>query len=108
MKGKNIARIVIGTLFVLFLVLYFTQTTGYYEYEQKKLTTMTEEQVKKFEEDVNAGKNIDLKDYLTENKKDYHNKISNVSLTMSQKIEDYIAKGIEKIFSGVEKVVTDS
>ncbi len=107
MKGKNIARIVIGTLFVLFLALYFTQTTGYYEFEQKKITTLTEEQIKKFEQDVKDGKQIDIENYLDTGKKNYDNKISSISLSLSQKIEDAVTSGIEYLFQAVEKVVDD-
>lgn len=107
MKGKNIARIVIGTLFVLFLALYFTQTTGYYEFEQKKITTLTEEQIKKFEQDVKDGKQIDIENYLDNGKKNYDNKISSFSLSLSKRIEDAVTSGIEYLFRAVEKVVND-
>lgn len=36
MKGKNVARIVIFTLIILFTTLYVTQAFGYYEYSNKK------------------------------------------------------------------------
>ena len=37
MKGKNVARIVIFTLIILFTTLYVTQAFGYYEYSNKKI-----------------------------------------------------------------------
>ncbi len=107
MKGKNIARIIIGTLFVLFVALYLTQTTGYYEFEQHKLTTLTEEQIKKFEQDVKDGKEIDLETYLELNKKNYDNRLSKLSLSLSRKIEDTVTSGIEYIFKAVERVVNE-
>lgn len=107
MKGKNIARIIIGTLFVLFIALYFTQTTGYYEFEQRKRATLTEEQIAKFEQDVKDGKEIDMKDYVNVGRKNYDNKISNLSLSLSQKIEDTFNSGMEKLFKALEKVVND-
>ena len=52
MKGKNVARIVIFTLIILFTTLYVTQAFGYYEYSNKKTNTLTEEAAKKFEKDI--------------------------------------------------------
>lgn len=105
MKGKNVARIIIGTLFVLFIALYFTQTTGYYEFEQKKLTTLTEDQIKLFEKDVKEGKKIDIENYLTHGKKSYDNKISSMSLSLSRRIEKTVTSGLEYLFKAVEKVM---
>ena len=107
MKRKNIARIIIGTLFILFIGLYFTQTTGYYEFEQKKITSLTEEQIKQFEQDVKDGKNIDIKNYVDYGKKNYNNKISNASLSLSRKIEDTVTKGIEYLFNAVGKAMEE-
>lgn len=107
MKGKNIARIIIGTLFVLFIALYFTQTTGYYEFEQKKITALTEEQIKQFEQDVKDGKQIDVENYLNYGKKDYNNKISSLGLSLSRKIEDAVTSGLEYMFQAVEKVMAE-
>lgn len=107
MKGKNIARIVIGTLFVLFLALYFTQTTGYYEFEQRKLTTLTEEQIQKFEQDVKDGKKIDLENYTDTGKKNYNNKLSSLSLSLSKKIENVFSSGLESIFKAIDRAVNE-
>lgn len=99
---KNVARIVIFTLFILFLALYFTQTTGYYEFENKRATELTKEQIEKFEEDVKNGKDVDATDYLNIDKKDYDNKLSDASLSISEKIEDIFNKGMEKLFGALE------
>ena len=107
MKGKNIARIVIATLSILFVALYFTQTTGYYEFEQRKKTTLTEEQIRQFEQDVAEGKKIDLENYLESGKKNYNNKISSLSLSLSKKIEDLFNSGMEYLFKSIEKTVND-
>ena len=49
MKGKNISRIVIFTLIILYTALYMTQAMGYYEYSNRKTNTLTEKAVKQFE-----------------------------------------------------------
>ena len=50
--------------FTSFLVVYFSDITGYYQYQNYKKTTLTLEQIKKFEEDVASGKEIDINEYL--------------------------------------------
>lgn len=105
MKGKNVARIIIGTLFILFIALYFTQTTGFYEFEQRKITSLTEEQIQKFEQDVKEGKKIDLENYADVGKKDYDNQLSRFSLSLSKKLENVFSSSIESLFKAMERMV---
>lgn len=107
MKRENIARIIIGTFFLLFLALYFTQATGYHEYEQRKRTTFTEEEIKRFEQDVKDGKNIDMETYLDRDEHNYENKLSNLGLSLSRKIEEAMNQGIEYLFRSINKVIEE-
>jgi len=105
MKKEKILKYAFLTLFVLFLALYFTQTTGYYEYSNKKRTTFTEEEIKRFEQDIKEGKNLDLEEYLTNQEHDYDNKLSSFGLNLSRKIENAMNKGIEYLFKSIEGVI---
>lgn len=96
MKGKNIIKILGITLIVLFLSLYIAQMSGYYEYTESKKTTLTEDAIKRFEADISAGKKINAKDYLSEEKK-YNNNLSH----MGMKISNYIEKGFNKIMNSI-------
>ena len=62
MKPKKIFNTTIFCLFVIFLAIYGSSKTGYYEYENKKQKELTEEEIKKFEEDVAKGKNVNIND----------------------------------------------
>lgn len=98
------------TLFLLFLsfvILYLSQATGYYEYEQSRKTAFTEEQIKQFEQDVKDGKEIDINAYLENTNKDYQNNISRVTLNISEAISKYMKLGIEKMFEGIAKAIED-
>lgn len=90
--------------FITFLTIYFSQATGYYEYEQYKKKELTEEQIRKFEQDIEEGKEIDIDSYL-EPTKNYQNKISNTTLTISNLISDYMSKGVEFVFGGIGKLI---
>ena len=58
MKGKNVFRILMLTIFVLFTTIYIMQALGYYEYSNRKTNQLTEDAVKQFESDLKAGKKI--------------------------------------------------
>ena len=106
-KANKVARNILVVLFILFIALYISQSTGYYDYEVYKKTALTKEQIKQFEEDVKAGKNVSVKDYLSETTSDYGNKLSNVGLNVSKKIEKYSKKAIETVFGALSGLITD-
>ena len=92
-------------LFVSFLALYISEGTGYYEYEIHKKVTLTEEKIKQFEQDVKDGKQIDVKDYLEEPNYQYNNSLSDAALHISEGIGDFVKSGIERLFSGIAKMI---
>ena len=106
-QADKIFRSILVFLFVIFIALYISQSTGYYEYEQYKKVALTNEQIKQFENDVKEGKNVDVKDYVSETKKEYGNKVSNAGLRISKEIEKHVTKFINGIFESLSKVVND-
>lgn len=103
--GNKIFRRVWFTMFLIFLTLYVSQASGYYEYQVSKKTTFTTEQIKKFEQDIKDGKNIDINEYIANTNKDYQNKLSSSALSLSETISKYTKLGIEKIFSIIGSAV---
>ena len=91
-------------LFGIFLVLYLTQATGYYEYKTNQKTTLTNSAIKQFEKDVKEGKNIDINNYKKEEKSN-KNKISDVTLNISKNLEKILDKSIKIIFKSISKTV---
>lgn len=106
MKGKNIARVVIFTLIILFATLYITQAFGYYEYSNKKVNTLTEEAVEKFEKDVKDGKTIKASDYIKE-ENDYNNKLSKMGLSFSEFISSSFNKMMNFIFKEMDQAINE-
>ncbi len=110
MKKQKTANIIFKYLFLMsfiaFLTIYFSQATGYYEYEQYKKKELTEEQIRQFEKDIEEGKEIDIQSYLKP-AKNFENKISNASLTISDTISEYMSKGIEFVFGGIGKLIEE-
>ena len=104
-KSVSVLKFTLLTLLFLFITLYISDINGYFAYSNYQRKVLTEESIKKFEEDVKNGNNIDVNDYVL-NTKDYSNNISKVSLELSNKIGGFIRNGIvyffDKITSNIE------
>lgn len=91
-------KLFILVLFIIYTAIYTMVNMGYYEYSNYKKKVLTEEQIKKFEEDIKLGREVDLEKYYIE--EDIINtKPKKVGLIISETICDYVSKGVRKIFS---------
>ncbi len=104
---KKIFKFCFWCCFITFLTLYLSQATGYYEYEQHKKVSFTNEQIKKFEEDVASGKNVDLDSYLVEKEKNYSNKTSKLGYNISKTIGKYVKDGLDNTFNLINKAMEE-
>ena len=106
MTKINIARLIILILVYLSFVLYFMQASGYNEYAKNKENMLTEEQIKEYEEDIAAGKDVTIKDYLNKDKVNYENNISKLGLDLSYLIENIFNKGMNSFFDMLNDAVS--
>lgn len=83
-------------LFILFLVVYISKETGYYEFKTYTKTRLTEEAVKRFEKDVEDGKNVKIEDYVVNDYVDYSNFLSKTGSKIGNTIETIMNGGIKK------------
>jgi hypothetical protein len=103
-NNKNWVKGPLIFLFVIFITLYISQITGYYEFDQYKRTRLTEEKIKSFEKDIKAGKKINLSNYIDSTKKNYNNNISKSGLRLSNILDEAFTTTmnvIAKIFEGL-------
>ena len=98
------ARVVIGTLGIIFLVIYFGMATGCLETENRRTTALTKEAMEKYEADLKAGKKIDMNSYL-QKEKTYSNNISKLALGTSSIIEKGFNTIINYLFREVDRAV---
>ena len=107
MENKKNKKNYLFTFFIIsaivYVSLFISSSSGYYEVKQKERTILTKESMKKFEKDVIEGKNIKIENYLKDTYKDYSNKVSNTGLKTSQTIEYIMVKGIKKSFQTLGK-----
>lgn len=107
MKKDNIFKVVFFILMLTYLTLYFAGVSGYYEYKNYKKMTLTEEQIIKFEQDVKDGKEVNVEDYIVEDKKYYNNKIANTGKKISFAISDTMTKVLSETFKTISKFVME-
>ena len=106
MTKTNLARLIVLILVFLFFVLYFMQASGYNEYTRNRENMLTEEQIKEYEEDIEAGKDVTIKDYLNKDKVNYDNKVSDIGLNLSELIGDIFNKGMNVFFEMLNEAVS--
>lgn len=112
MKDDKIKKIITKIFWKFFLVLligftalYISEATGYYEFEQHNKKVLTEEKIKKFEEDIENGKNIDINEYVVSSKPIYESKLSKLGNKISKKVEKTIVNGLNGIFEFLNNVL---
>ena len=80
-------------IFLFFIFIYIVGSSGFYEYKLNEKKVLTEEQIKRFENDVNSGIKIDINNYITK-EKNYDNAFTKASRDISY----YISRGFEETF----------
>lgn len=103
-KLNKIFYYIFLVLFMAFFTLYSAGKAGYYEYTQNQKKVFTEEQIKKFEEDVALGKDVDIEDYLIV-KENFQGENKRIGLKISELIGTYTKLGVNKIFKILAKLV---
>ncbi len=107
MNKKKIAKFAFISLFLLFVVSYVIELTGYYEYNLQNKTIMTNEAMAKFEKDLADGKDVREEDYVVSTEKDYTSSLTKETNKLSIKVNKVLQKGIEGIFKIVGRFVED-
>ncbi len=95
-KSKDKFMIILTILFIIFLIIYFTYKKGYYEYKVHNRTILTKENIKRFEKDVEDGKDVSINDYLVSNYTDYSNNLTDLGCNIGKFVEKFMNKGIKK------------
>lgn len=104
---NNILKGLIISIVIAFLVMFFTSSSGYYEYELNKKTNLTQDAILKFEQDIKEGKEIDINKYIVEDKKDYSNKFSNAGIKLSNNIKKIFSEGVKFIFNSIGDIMDE-
>ena len=94
---NKVSKLLIAFLLIIFIIMYYFGS-NIYDYKIIEKKNLTEEQIKKFENDVKEGKEIDLEQYVVKDK-NYSNKVTR----LNTKISNIIETGFKKIFKKKKK-----
>ncbi len=103
---KSFIRLIGIFLLVIFFALMIMNYTGFYEYRVAKKTALTTENIEKFEKDISEGKDVNVKNYLEE-EKDNSNTISRLTFKTSEMVGKAFNKVITLLFKSIEKSMTE-
>lgn len=98
---KKTFYIILLILFVIYISIYLSSSTGYVEYSNNSKTVFTEDKIKEFEKDIAEGKNVNIKDYIKNETKDYSNNITD----MGDNISDFVNDSVNFVLKGGFKVI---
>ena len=99
-KEKLISRVQNITILVVtlsFVIIYIASEAGYFDHIKNRKVTLTNEQIKKFEEDIEAGKVIDVDNYYVDFTSQYDNTFSDLGNSISSKLRAVVKNGLNKV-----------
>ena len=99
-KKKVFLNYLIIFLFVVYMFLFVASKNGYITNEKRNNLYFTNEQIQKFEKDIEEGKDIDVESYIKE-KKDYTNSFSKLGYNVSNGVVYIVNNSLREIFSFV-------
>ena len=94
-ENSNVLIKVLLFMFIAFLIMYVSKEAGYYEYKAYTKSKLTEESIKKFESDIESGKDVSLKDYVVDDYVDYSNFVTKAGSNIGNNIEKFMNEGIK-------------
>ena len=94
---------ILTLLFILYLALFISRHTGYYEKLVRDKTLMTEEKIKEFEKDVANNTVIDIKDYLPE-EEDYSNVFTKGAGAVTKTLGNILDKNVPGIWKFIKSL----
>ena len=97
---------ILGGLFLIYLSLNIAMSAGYYEAKLNEKTTLTEESIKQFENDIKNGLPIDINSYTFKENTDYSNNTTDTAIFIGEKVESFMSGGITEIFNIVKSLFT--
>lgn len=94
-------------LFLIYMVIFVSGSSGYFEFRNYKKMSLTKEKIKQYEEDIKAGKKIDLTKYQVNTDLNYSNNLSNIGFNLSEGVSDLVNKGVTGFFDTIGKLAKE-
>ncbi len=107
-KKPSILWRIFCLLLLVYLALYIALESGYYETKMSKRTALTNENIKRFEQDVKEGKEIDLNQYIIDDNKNYSNTLTKTGNKINDLIKNLLGNGLKESSQFLKSLFTGS
>ena len=91
-NNSNLFWWILGILFIIYIGYLMALESGYYQSKVAQKTLLTEEKIEEFEQDIKEGKELDIKDYVIDDYKDYSSPLSKAGQQISLGVEILLPK----------------
>lgn len=88
--------------FIIFMGLYISSISGFYEAKLSNKVALTDEAIKEFENDVIEGKTIDVNTYITNKNVDYSNKFTEFGEKLSEAVTKILTEGFSGAWDAIK------
>ena len=105
-KNNYFLRIVL-IIFIIFMGLYISVSNNSCQNQLHDEVILTEANMKEFEEDVKAGKPLDLKKYQNISNHDYGNLFSNTGNFLGKKLDYVMLNGTDDAIKVLKKLFSN-
>ena len=96
-KKPNFLAIFLKLSLLAFGIIYIMMENGYYERKMSREVTLTEKNIRKFEQDVKNNKIVDISSYNIDDDKDYSTKVSRFGTKLTDDIGKIVLNGADGI-----------
>ena len=101
-KKNNWFKKLLIVSFLIFMGLYISSISGFYESKLSNKVSLTDEAIKEFEKDVLNGKEIDIVTYIDNKNIDYSNKFTNAGEKFSEAVTKIVTDGFSGFWDAVK------
>ena len=101
-KKNNFFKRLLFISFIIFMGLYISNISGFYENKLSNKVALTDKAIIKFEKDVLDGKVVDINTYIEDDYIDYSNKFTKAGDDLSKAITKLIADGFSGLWDAIK------
>ena len=101
-KKTNWLKKFLTISFIIFMGLYISSISGFYEAKLSNKVALTDEAIKEFENDVIEGKTIDVNTYITNKNVDYSNKFTEFGEKLSEAVTKILTEGFSGAWDAIK------
>ena len=96
-KKNNWFKKFLTISFIIFMGLYISSESGFYEAKLSNKVALTDKAIKEFENDVIEGKTVDVNTYISNKNVDYSNKFTSSGERLSEAVTKILTEGFTNL-----------